>query len=239
MEDQIRHSIPLAESIHHSACRFQTWPELCTQIRREVLQAQSSTEIAYTSVCPDWGPLIVDSLDNNEDMESLNAAINYNSVTETLLIKVRPSPLLGCHLNWIRMEECDWREQNLVTDGDLRLLRVSVNARQISLWILIGARPFVKVVVIIQYARKGNTNQVEGKAELYVGDANGNPALQQEATIFPATQSECSLGINAGDLFGPVLPQGLQANTVLPLSIENLRNQARDAMVHMNMVPAT
>jgi hypothetical protein len=48
------------------------------------------------------------------------------------------------------------------------------------LW-LIGARPFVKVVVIIMYARRGNTNQVEGRAELYVRDANGNPVLQQEA----------------------------------------------------------
>jgi hypothetical protein len=31
------------------------------------------------------------------------------------------------------------------------------------------------------YARRGISNQVEGKAELYVRDANGDPVLQQEA----------------------------------------------------------
>jgi hypothetical protein len=53
-----------------------------------------------------------------------------------------------------------------------------------KLW-LIGARESVNVVLIIHYARKGNTNQVEGKAELYVRDANGNPVLQQEAVRCP------------------------------------------------------
>ncbi|GIC87672.1 uncharacterized protein Aud_004061 [Aspergillus udagawae] len=193
MEEQSQHSTPFTEFIYHPARGFQTWQELCTHIRREVLQAQSSTEIDYISVSPDWGPVIVDSLDEDGDVERLNAA--------PWAIQ---SPVLG-------FEE------------DTQLL----------------AHPYVNVVVIIMYARKGNTSQVEGKAELYVRDADGNPALQYEATIFPATQSECSLGISAGDLFGPVLPQGLQANTVLPLSIDNLRSQAHDAMVHMDMVPAT
>ncbi|KAF7122030.1 hypothetical protein CNMCM5793_009585 [Aspergillus hiratsukae] len=216
-------------------------------------------------------------------MERSNAAGNYNSVTETLRVKVFSSRLFGCHFNWMHHEEFDWREQNLVTSDHISLLRVGGNGSQSSgidrpvpgfeevmhfcfmtdkqydpsfvlecgdsqskerlvedmrLW-LIGAREYVNVVLIIQYGRKGNTNQVEGKAELYVRDANGNPVLQQEATIFPATQSPCSLGITAGDLFGPDLPEDLQANTVLPLSIDNLRKNARDAMVHMDLVPAT
>ncbi|KAF7155130.1 hypothetical protein CNMCM5623_006557 [Aspergillus felis] len=282
MEEQTQHSTPFTKFIHHSARGFQTWQELCTQVRREVLQAQSSTEIAYTSVSPEWGPLVVDSLDEDGDVESLNAATNYSSVRETLIVKVMSTLLFGCHINWMRIQELDWHEQNLVMGGHLRLLRVWTIAthgrfeapysgsrktpnfcmspdnryhpsfviecgdseskerlmEDMRLW-LIGARPFVKVVVIIMYARKGNTNQVEGKAELYVRDANANPGLQQEATIFPATQSECSLGISAGDLFGPVLPQDLDANTVLPLSIDDLRREARKAMPHMDLVPAT
>ncbi|GFF43923.1 hypothetical protein IFM58399_07109 [Aspergillus lentulus] len=282
MEEQTQHSIPFTKFIHHSARGFQTWQELCKHIRRQVLQAQSSTEIAYTSVSPDWGPVIVDSLDEDGDVERLNAALNYNSVTQTLLAKVVYTRLFACHFNWMLIQEHDWLRQNFVRDGHLDLLIVSANAtygrfeapysgsrkvptfcmipdnryhpslviecgdsesrerllEDMRLW-LIGARPFVKVVVIIMYARTGNTNQVEGRAELYVRDANGYPILQQEATIFPATQSECSLGITAGDLFGPVLPQGLQADTVLPLSIDNLRKEARDAMVHMDLAPAT
>ncbi|GIJ92275.1 hypothetical protein Asppvi_011252 [Aspergillus pseudoviridinutans] len=281
MEEQTQHSTPFTEFIHHSARGFQTWQELCTQVRREVLQAPSSTEIAYTSVSPEWGPLIVDSLDEYGEVRRLYFPISYNSVTETLLIKPMSTRLLGCHLNWMLIQERDWHRQNLVRDSHC-LLRVSTistygrfeapysGSRKIPtfamtpdnryhpsfviqcgdsepkerlmddmrLW-LIGARPCVEVVVIIMYARKGTTNQVEGKAELYVRDANGNPVLQQEATIFPATQSECSLGISAGDLFGPVLPQDLDANTVLPLSINDPRKEARDAMVHMDLVPAT
>ena len=74
MEEQTQHSIPFTKFIHHSARGFQTWQELCKHIRRQVLQAQSSTEIAYTSVSPDWGPVIVDSLDEDGDVERLNAA---------------------------------------------------------------------------------------------------------------------------------------------------------------------
>ncbi|RHZ54209.1 hypothetical protein CDV55_101981 [Aspergillus turcosus] len=282
MEKQTQHSIPFTKFIRHSASRFRTSKELFIQIRREILEAQDPTEIVCTSVSPAWGPLIVDSLDEDGEVERSNAAGNYNSVTETLLVKVVSYNLFGCHFNWMINERSDWREQNLVTFDQLHLLRVGGNAthgrfkapysdsrkscnfcirsgheyhpsfvlecgdsaskerlmEDMRLW-LTGGRPSVNIVLIIQYARKGNTNQVEGKAELYVRDANGNPALQQEATIFPATQSECSLGISAGDLFGPDLPEDLQADTILPLSIDNLRKNARDTMVHMDLVPAT
>ncbi|GFF23962.1 hypothetical protein IFM46972_00868 [Aspergillus udagawae] len=230
MEEQSQHSTPFTEFIYHPARGFQTWQELCTHIRREVLQAQSSTEIDYISVSPDWGPVIVDSLDEDGDVERLNAANTTGSdrilswMITSVFSKYGQTLPMGDSKPRTRVRGRHPTSEQLMED--------------MRLW-LISAHPYVNVVVIIMYARKGNTSQVEGKAEHYVRDADGNPALQYEATIFPATQSECSLGISAGDLFGPVLPQGLQANTVLPLSIDNLRSQARDAMVHMDMVPAT
>lgn len=66
----------------------------------------------------------------------LELSIDYNSVTETLLIKAMPTRLLGCHLNWMHHEEFDWREQNLVTRDHLRLLRVGETLVSLRLWII-------------------------------------------------------------------------------------------------------
>lgn len=62
----------------------------------------------------------------------LELSIDYNSVTETLLIKAMPTRLLGCHLNWMRIGEFDWLEQNLVTHDHLDLLSVGGSASQSS-----------------------------------------------------------------------------------------------------------
>ncbi|KAF7177692.1 hypothetical protein CNMCM7691_006088 [Aspergillus felis] len=56
---------------------------------------------------------------------------------------------------------------------------------------MMGGRPHVKIVLILKFARKGRTNEVTGKAELYVRDAAGNPFCQQEATSFPETTTKC------------------------------------------------
>ncbi|PKX94993.1 uncharacterized protein P174DRAFT_418964 [Aspergillus novofumigatus IBT 16806] len=299
MEELTQHTIPFTKFIHHSARGFKTWQELCTDIRREVLQAQSSTEIACTSVSPDWGPVIVHSLDEDGDIERLNAAMNYNSVTETLLAKVISTRLFACHFNWMRIQEGDWRRKNLVIDGHMRLLTVLANAthgrfeapysgsrktptfcmcpdnryhpsfviecgdteskerllEDMRLW-LIGARPFIKVILIIIYARRGNTNQVEGRAELYVRDANGDPVLQEEAVrclpLLLLTRAHhdnrpsflrLSLSAQLGSV--PEISSAQFSQKVCkptqfsPLSIDILRKEARDAMVHMDLVPAT
>jgi hypothetical protein len=49
-----------------------------------------------------------------------------------------------------------------------------------------------------------------------------------------STFDECK-----ADVFGGFLPQGVAANTALPLSIDSLRQEARKALVHMGMVPAS
>jgi hypothetical protein len=106
------------------------------------------------------------------------------------------------------------------------------------LW-MVGGHPYVKIVIIIKFALRRRSNEVTGKVGLYVPDAAGNPVLQQEAVIFPANATGVSLHITAGDLFGSALPQGLAANTALPLSIDSLRDEAGKQLVHMGMIPAT
>ncbi|GIK03879.1 hypothetical protein Aspvir_007954 [Aspergillus viridinutans] len=68
---------------------------------------------------------------------------------------------------------------------------------------------------------------------------SGKPVAPAGSVIFPANAMGIFLPITAGDLFGPALPQGLAANTALLLSIDLLRREAGDALVHMGMVPAT
>lgn len=91
---------------------------------------------------------------------------------------------------------------------------------------MVGGRPYVKIVLVVKFARRGRTSKVTGKVGLYVPDSAGNPVLQQEAVIFPANATGISLQITAGDLFGSALPQGLAANTALPLNIDMLRDEA-------------
>jgi hypothetical protein len=73
MEEQIQQSSPFTKFIRHSASRFRTSKELFVQIRREILEAQDPTEIICTSVSTDWGPLIVESLDGDGEVERVNA----------------------------------------------------------------------------------------------------------------------------------------------------------------------
>jgi hypothetical protein len=63
---------------------------------------------------------------------------NYNSVTETLLVKVVSCNLFGCHFSWMYNEEFEcWREQNLVSfEHTLGLLRIGGNGSQSWLWIV-------------------------------------------------------------------------------------------------------
>ncbi|RHZ54212.1 hypothetical protein CDV55_102387 [Aspergillus turcosus] len=105
-----------------------------------------------------------------------------------------------------------------------------------KLW-MEGGAPYVKNVLIIKWAMNANTKEVRGKAELYARDPAGNPYCSQQSVLFPATITGNSLYITAGDLFGPLLPQGVAATTLLPLSMDILRQEARDAMVHMGVTP--
>jgi hypothetical protein len=58
------------------------------------------------------------------------------------------------------------------------------------LWMM-GGRPHVKIVLIIKFARTTRTNEVTGKAELYVCDVSGNPFCQQKAASSPEAATKC------------------------------------------------
>jgi hypothetical protein len=58
------------------------------------------------------------------------------------------------------------------------------------LWMM-GGRPHVKIVLIIKFARMARTNEVTGKAELYVCDVSGNPFCQQKAASSPEATTKC------------------------------------------------
>jgi hypothetical protein len=118
------------EFIHHSATEFRTPQQMFSDIRKKILNTNHSAEITYSSVPPDWGTLIVDSIDSHEDTERSNAKINYNTVTQTVRIRIMPTLLHECHGNWMRNVEDDWREQNLVTGRQLRNLTMLMSPLQ-------------------------------------------------------------------------------------------------------------
>lgn len=47
-----------------------------------------------------------------------------------------------------------------------------------KLW-LVGGRPDVNVVILLNWSRKANTNQMQGSAEVYIRDAMEKPYLRQ------------------------------------------------------------
>lgn len=47
-----------------------------------------------------------------------------------------------------------------------------------KLW-LVGGRPDVNVMILLNWLQKANTNQVEGFAGVYVRDTMGKPYLRQ------------------------------------------------------------
>ncbi|KAH2187862.1 hypothetical protein KXV73_004588, partial [Aspergillus fumigatus] len=64
--------------------------------------------------------------------------------------------------------EIGWTESHRRLTDDMRL------------W-MVGGRPYVKIVLVVKFARRGRTSKVTGKVGLYVPDSAGNPVLQQEA----------------------------------------------------------
>lgn len=110
---------------------------MLSNIRKEILHTNHSAEITYFSVPPDWGTLIVDSIESHEDTEASNARISYNNVAETIIIRIMPTRLHECHSHWLHRVHRDWLRQNLVTLDQLDNIRVFlIRARIVchSLW---------------------------------------------------------------------------------------------------------
>ena len=68
--------------------------------------------------------------------------------------------------------ESGWSETYTKLKDDMRL------------W-LVGGRTTVNVVLLLNWTKKANTNQVKGVAEIWIRDAVGNPYLRQKEVYAP------------------------------------------------------
>ncbi|KAL3411610.1 hypothetical protein V8F44DRAFT_602247 [Aspergillus fumigatus] len=80
---------------------------------------------------------------------------------------------------------------------------------------LIGACPFVKVVMIIMYGRRGNTNQVKGKIELYV--------LRRKWRPGPPAKSSALLAFTIADQGLTIITGHLSRDSVRVLTWDQCR----------------
>lgn len=111
------------------AAQYHTLEDLLAQVQNDILQTRNS-ELVYNNVNPEWGSQITDSLIEHEEIESSRPSINYNSLTQVLWIKIAPTEIHGCHLNWFIQEMYDWRDNNLINREELRLLKLATNKSQ-------------------------------------------------------------------------------------------------------------
>lgn len=93
--------------------QYHTPQDLLAQVQNDILHTRNS-ELVYNNVNPEWESQITDSLIEHEEIESSRSKISHNSVTKVLWIRIAPSEIHGCHLNWFIQEMSDWRDNNLM-----------------------------------------------------------------------------------------------------------------------------
>ncbi|KAL1952564.1 hypothetical protein VTO42DRAFT_4803 [Malbranchea cinnamomea] len=101
------------------------------------------------------------------------------------------------------------------------------------LW-LVGGRGQVQLVLLVKWTRPPpGQNAVRGVLEAWDLDHAGNDRLLQTDVIFPTPHpgsERQTLSITRGQLFGPSLPSGRDANDTYGLSVSRLRIVATDVM---------
>ena len=106
--------------------------------------------------------------------------------------------------------------------------------------LLVGGDGAIKVVVIIKFTKHANRS-VDGEVEIYSRDRQGIPKLEQWAVLFPAPTDHSrvrSLEVRRWELFGGEQQPGRDPNTVFPLDIDDLRDNASLRLRHMNYYPS-
>ncbi|PYH93826.1 hypothetical protein BO71DRAFT_484244 [Aspergillus ellipticus CBS 707.79] len=251
--------------IERSAFDFRSSQALFAQILSDMKEAKQETSALYTDLRDDWGPLIVDSLGAHQDIENLHPEITYNSLRRTLFIVVMPTFIHESHTNWVVNEMTDWLTNGVISRNERRLLKLHSNVQlerfsalyansrkivdtQITLdnrynptiviesgWTETAAKPEEDSRL---WLSKSKSKHIKGFAQVWMRNAQGNLQIQQEVQIFPDNGPAAPIQITFGELSGNLLPQGRSPNSPLFFSINELRREAIESMVHMGMTPA-
>ncbi|EEQ32213.1 hypothetical protein McanCB56680_006084 [Microsporum canis] len=92
--DYLRNSAPLPPSILSPQKLFNT-------IRKAILGSREHNELMFENIPTETGLLVTNSLIKDPDIENACPRINYNSLTQTIDIRIMPTFVHDAHQRWI------------------------------------------------------------------------------------------------------------------------------------------
>ncbi|EZF71425.1 hypothetical protein H105_06390 [Trichophyton soudanense CBS 452.61] len=92
--------------------------KLFTTIRNEILQARGYKDLVFENVPPEAGSLVIDSLDEDPDVENSCARLSYNSFTLTISITIMPTFLYEAHTAWLYREVSRMARSGFLTPSE-------------------------------------------------------------------------------------------------------------------------
>lgn len=122
---------------------------LFNRIRKRVLETKHSAELTFANISPSSGDLVSASLNEDPDIESARhryvytrssrgdivlyhsgivkskLRICYNSVQQVITARVMPTPVDGCHVEWLSQEMMRMARSNFLSPDEEAVVSIS------------------------------------------------------------------------------------------------------------------
>ncbi|KAL2000059.1 hypothetical protein VTN02DRAFT_3622 [Thermoascus thermophilus] len=236
-------------------------------IVRKIPTINGFTELVYGSIPPEQGAVICRSLGESGVVESSSARVNFNSVTGTLWIRLKPTGLHDVPQRWFGHARDTWIFDGLINRSESKLVDMGVgttfnsftgpyihSSKEPDLFLRPDTHPLPRIVVESGWTESWPRLDADrdlaevGNARRRYGQGDGGDLDQRSrgwsgSSIFPvpvpapAPDTE-AVQFTKQDLFGPHMVPGQDPNTVLSLHLADLRDFARERMATMGLTPA-
>ncbi|EFR01840.1 hypothetical protein MGYG_04839 [Nannizzia gypsea CBS 118893] len=92
--------------------------KLFSTIRKEILEATEHKELVYEDIPEETGTLVVDSLDQDPDIENSCPRVGYNSLTRTIDITIMPTFVHDASHSWFTRELFSMYRSGFLTETE-------------------------------------------------------------------------------------------------------------------------
>ncbi|KAL4907637.1 hypothetical protein BDW74DRAFT_175420 [Aspergillus multicolor] len=90
-------------------------------VRSGIEETHSFRELIYLDVPEDWADEVTRYVHSNHNLK-MHCRVNYNSLTQTFWVRVKPEPIHGCQEDWMRHQLDAWVSNGVLSSSDDALL---------------------------------------------------------------------------------------------------------------------
>ncbi|RDW87169.1 uncharacterized protein DSM5745_03811 [Aspergillus mulundensis] len=96
---------------------FNTYEYFRIHVRSGIEETHSFRELVYLDVSEDWAGEVTRYVDSNHKLK-VDCRINYNSMTKTFWVRVKPEAIHGCQVDWMRRQFTAWSTSGVLSSSE-------------------------------------------------------------------------------------------------------------------------